>query len=170
MGSHLIVNESGTLTAPSSGQTALYPQSDGLYRRSPTQNNRLLTTADSDPDFILATDFNIANSQASPSNVTGLLLTGKRSYWIFISYYRQSSGGGAQELAASAILVATYKTVANTYSLSFFGVDGDVDVGTGQPAGVTLSISSGQVQYISTTITGTPVTQKLSFTAKALGA
>lgn len=122
--------------------------------------------------YIPETTFTLVNNQVAAANVTGLLFSGAlvRSAEIDVTFYRNTTGGGATELSARGKLLATFKTVAASWDLSYVGVDGDIDSGTGTPAGILLSITSaGQVQYTSTNITGTAATSKMSFRAATMG-
>ncbi len=121
---------------------------------------------------ISETIFTIANNQSSPSNVTGLLFNpvSVRSAEIDMQYYRNTTGAGATEMSARAKFLATYKTVAASWDLSPMGAGGDFDSGSGEPAGITLSITSaGQVQYISTNFSGTAASSIMHFRASTMG-
>ncbi len=121
---------------------------------------------------ISETTFTIANNQSSPADVTGLLFNPVtiRSAEIDLQYYRNTTGAGATEMSARAKFIATYKTVAASWDLSPLGVGGDFDTGTGEPAGITLSITSaGQVQYTSTNFSGTAASSIMHFRASTMG-
>lgn len=118
------------------------------------------------------TSFTIVNNQSSPANVTGLLFSGTtvRSAEIDVQFYRNTTSGGATELSSRAKYLATYKTVAASWDLAVMGVGGDVDATSGEPSGVTLSITSaGQVQYTSTSISGTAASSVMHFRANTMG-
>ncbi len=118
------------------------------------------------------TTFTIANNQATPANVTGLFFdpVSIRSAEIDVQYYRNTTGAGATEMSARSKFLATYKTVAGSWDLAPLGSGGDFDVGTGEPAGITLSITAaGQVQYISTNFSGTAATSVMHFRASTMG-
>lgn len=116
------------------------------------------------------TTFVIANNQATPVDVTGLSFgSSVLSAEIEVQYYRSTTGAGATEYSARAKFLATKKVVANTWDLSPLGAGGDIEPVTGEPAGITLSITSaGQVQYISTNITGTASASFIHFIAKTM--
>lgn len=116
------------------------------------------------------TSFTMINNQGA-TNVTGLLFgSGVRSAEIDVQFYRSTTGVGATEMSARCKYLATYKSVAGTWDLSPQGSGGDFDSGTGQPAGVTLSITSaGQVQYATTNFTGTLSEHTMHFRANTMG-
>lgn len=157
---------------PATGQATIYFKSDKkAYGKDDTGLETELSN-DNGPGAIISTDFNIVNNQSSPADITGLVFSGTlvRSAFIDMAFYRNTTGGGATEMSATARILATYKTVAASWDFTYLGVDGDIDSGTGQPAGVTLSLtSSGQFRYTSTSVTGTAATSKVTFRATTLG-
>jgi hypothetical protein len=113
---------------------------------------------------ITETAFTIVNNQAAPANVTGLAVSGAtyRSFVVEYFIYRNTTGGGATELAESGVLVGVFKTVASTWEMQQAPVVGD--------SGVDLTITAaGQVQYVSSNITGTPASSLMKFKATTLG-
>lgn len=109
------------------------------------------------------TAFTIANNQSSPANVTGLSFTGntQRSFEVTYQVYRNTTGGGATELAESGKLLGVYSTVAGSWEMT------QESVGN---SGVTFSITNaGQVQYTSTNITGTAATSAMKFKFGTMG-
>ena len=112
--------------------------------------------------YIIETIFNIANNQASPADITGLSFDPTKIGGFTIDYrvYRQTTGGGATELAEQGQLVGAYSPVAGTWEMTQ-----GPDVGD---AGLTFSITNaGQVQYTSTNITGTPSQSYIRFKARS---
>lgn len=114
--------------------------------------------------YIGETSFTVANNQASPANVTGLVFAGAsvRSFEVDYQIYRNTTGGGATELAERGKLLGVYSSVAASWEMTQAPVVGN--------AGVTLSITAaGQIQYTSTNITGTPGTSAMKFQARTMG-
>jgi len=117
------------------------------------------------------TIFTITNNQSSAADVTGLLFSGSstRSARLSVQFYINTTGAGATEMSARGEYLATYKSTAGTWDLAPLGVGGDIESTSGMPAGITLTItSSGQVQYTSTNVTGTPGTSKMTFKAETM--
>ncbi len=95
--------------------------------------------------YITTTTFAIANNQSSPANVTGLLFSSATARSSITEYQirRVTTGGGATEVVERGSLIATYNTLAATWSLANLGSGGDL-------GGLTFTITSGgQVQYAS---------------------
>jgi hypothetical protein len=114
--------------------------------------------------YIGETSFTIANAQGSAADVTGLSFSGAtiRSFVADYQIYRNTTSTGATELSESGILIGTYSTVSATWEMQQAPVVGD--------AGVTLSITAlGQVQYVSSNITGTPASSVMKFKARTMG-
>lgn len=110
--------------------------------------------------YISPTEFTIANNQSAAANVTGLLFAGAsvRSFVVEYQVYRNTTGGGATELAETGFLKGTYSTVAASWEMANYDCVGD--------AGILFSITAGgQVQYTSTNITGSAATSKMTFKA-----
>lgn len=113
------------------------------------------------PDDILETSFNIANSQATDADVTGLVFnTGSvRSTVVQYAVYRisDSNPSGKAETGEMHILYDNN----DGWSLGLGGVIGN--------SGVSFSITAGgQIQYQSTDIGAVNYVGVLKFTAKAL--
>lgn len=116
--------------------------------------------------FVSETSFTIANNQSSAANVTGLLLDSATVGSAFIDYdvYRKTTSSGATELKEVGTYLATYKSVAATWTLTPVGMGGE-------DSGVVLSITSaGQVKYTSTNITGTADTSRMKYKVRTFGA
>lgn len=101
--------------------------------------------------------FTVANNQSSAANITGLLIDGAstRSFIIDYSIYRKT------DTASSALAqVGQLRGVFNTQSSTWFMSDDS----SGQNSGVTFSIlSSGQIRYISSNISGANYTGSLKY-------
>lgn len=111
---------------------------------------------------ILQTVFPIANNVASVTNVIGLFFdpTTVRGAIIEYSVYRVTTSTGATELTEVGTLYIGYKNTANTWFISNVG---------GGFAGVTFSVTSGgQVQYVSTNMTGSTYSGIMHYRARAL--
>lgn len=107
---------------------------------------------------ILDTQFLINNNQVSPANVTDLTFDVAliRSAIISYSIYRSTN---INEVSECGQIYATYKNTANSWEIaqSFSG-----------DAGITFNMTSGgQMQFISTNISGTGYVGRLRFSAKA---
>lgn len=113
--------------------------------------------------FIEETSFTVANNQVAAANVTGLVFSGATVRSAVVDYYvyRNTTGGGATELAEAGKMVLAYKTVAASWELALGPSVGD--------AGMLFSVTAvGQVQYTSTNITGTAATSKMKFKATSM--
>lgn len=106
---------------------------------------------------ILPTSFTLSNNVVVPTNITGASFDTSQvrsaifSYSLYIATSTTEYSEGGQ-------LILTYKSVANTWELARYGV-GD--------AQVTFTITnSGQIQYISSNVSGTGYTGKLKFSAR----
>jgi hypothetical protein len=107
---------------------------------------------------ILTTNYTPANNVSSATNVTGLLFdtAAVRSAIISYSINRSTS---STELSECGQMMVTYNTSANSWALAQYSV-GD--------AGLTFSITSGgQIQFVSTNMSGTGYTALMKFSAKA---
>lgn len=102
--------------------------------------NSIIVPGDLGPTVLV----NIANNQASATNVTGLAFDPATIRSATIEYYvYRTYDSGTQEVAESGTIYVTYKDVANDWD--FVQVGNNV---TG--SGVTLTITpAGQVQYAS---------------------
>lgn len=115
--------------------------------------------------FLGETSFTVVNNQVAAADVTGLLFAGAsvRSFVVDYQIYRNTTGGGATELAEAGQLIGVYKTVAGTWELTQAPVAGAED------SGVAFSITAaGQIQYTSTSITGTPASSTMKFKARTM--
>lgn len=98
-------------------------------------------------DIFSTVDQAVNNNQAAAQNIGGLIVDGTvtRSAVFKYSIYRVSS---LEEYTQTGQLRVTYKTVADSYSIS--------DDFAGDDSGVTFSVdSTGQIQYTSTNLSGT---------------
>jgi predicted outer membrane protein len=107
------------------------------------------TYVDAIPSSIIVNQvsFTIANNQAAPANITGLLFNPATFRGIILTYsiYRESSTTSAAQIGE---LKFVYNTASTQWYLS--------DTGAGQDAGVEFSITNaGQIQYTSTSYGGT---------------
>jgi hypothetical protein len=118
-------------------------------------------------DLISETAFTIVNNQSSVADVTGLLFNhltvgaAKVEYWI----KRVTTGSGATELTEYGFFYVTRDVGAGVWRITPMPSGPD-------NAGVTLSMSAlaqGQVQYVSTNITGTASVSKMKFKASTMG-
>jgi hypothetical protein len=126
-------------------------------------NLEALLTAALGAGSIAPTTFACADNQSSAANITGLLFSSAsvRSALIKLQIRRVSTGGGATERVQYGHWVATYNTLAATWTLDSLGA-------SSEDAGVVLSITSGgQVQYTSDDMTGTYDTAASLFTFSA---
>lgn len=111
--------------------------------------------------------FQLANNQASAANIEELSFNYQKNSQAIVEYLiqRVTTGGGATQLIESGIFLLVYKPTSNTWS--------KVSVGTPGPdaSGVTLTVTSaGQVQYVSTNITGTASISKIVYRARTMKA
>ena len=115
---------------------------------------------------IAQTTFNITNNQATPASVTGLIFdyTVSRSGYIRYTIQRITTGGGATSLVETGIIFVAYRPDTATWDLIPGPSGADY-------AGVDFSITAGgQVQYVSSNITGTPSVSQLAFAAMTMEA
>lgn len=113
------------------------------------------------------TKFNLNNNQLTPADITGLDFDATATLSATVTYliYRNTTGAGATELVESGKLYPIYKSGSSVWTMTRAADNSDND-----PVGVTLTITStGQVQYISTNITGTPDESYISFRASTIG-
>lgn len=121
--------------------------------------------------YVSPTEFTIVNNQSSVADVTGLAFAGAsvRSFEARVQIYRNSTGGGATELAAACTLRGVYKSTAGTWELTVHSTSGDMIEDFG-PGGILFSITAaGQVQYTSHNMSGTGATSKMTFKADVMG-
>lgn len=106
---------------------------------------------------ILPTSFTLTNNTAVAANVTGLSFDTSQVRSAFINYSIYISTS-LNEYSEAGQLFVTYKSTAATWELARFAV-GD--------AFVTFTITnSGQVQYVSSNVSGTSYSGKLKFSAR----
>lgn len=106
---------------------------------------------------IVTTSFNLANNVASVANVTGASFDTSliRGFIFSYSVYRNTNSNEASEVGQ---LYGTFSTTAGTWEMS------QTYAGN---AGVTFTITNaGQIQYVSTNISGTSYVGKMKFAAK----
>lgn len=111
------------------------------------------------PNDILPSTFTVANNVTSPIPVTGLIFDQAQVRSAEISYSIDRSTSSS-EVSENGILLVNFNNFTNTWTSS------QVSNGT---SGVTLSISGGQVFYVSNSMAGSSYTGKLGFSAKAFG-
>ncbi len=101
--------------------------------------------------------FPLVNNQEEAADIDGLLMGAYKSAMLHYYVERVTTGAGATDLRETSFAIIT-KTGANSFRLAVFA--GDLD------AGITLSMSllvPGQVQYVSSNITGTPSESKIAW-------
>ena len=110
------------------------------------------------PNDILTTNFSIANNQATPADVTGLVINGASARSVRITYdiYRISSTSTSGH-AETGLIELLYDNNAGTpWSIGQGNILGE--------AGVTFSIlNTGQVQYTSTDIGSSSYSGTMTF-------
>lgn len=115
--------------------------------------------------LISETSFSIVNNQASAADVTGLVFDSTVVGSAFVQYWikRVTTSTDAVERSEAGLLLAIYNLSSGTWSL--------VPIGAGpNDSGVVLTINaSGQVQYTSDAISGTPSVSKMKFKAFTMG-
>lgn len=114
---------------------------------------------------ILQSSANIANNQSAAASISGLFFDPSRVRGADITYsiYRVTTSTGATELAEFGKLFIVY---ANSASSGSKWVPAQYYTGS---SGVTFSIlDTGQVQYVSSNITGSSYSGTIKFMAKAL--
>lgn len=112
---------------------------------------------------ISETQFNLANNQSAPANITGLLFDPGTIGVFLVDYrvYRKTTDTGATELAEGGALRGIYSPVAGTWELT---------QDRGGDAGITFSVTNaGQIQYTSSNIAGTPASSYIRFKARTMG-
>jgi hypothetical protein len=110
---------------------------------------------------ILQTPANINNNQVVAANVQGLSFdpTQVRAAVVEYSVYRNTTGAGAMELVESGTMYPSYKSVAGTWDMPIVG---------GQEGGIQFTITSGgQIQYTTSSMTGSNYTGTVRFRARA---
>jgi hypothetical protein len=106
----------------------------------------------------------IVNNQLSPAQIPGLLFdpTKIRSFALNYTIYRNTTGSGATEVAESGMILGVYSSVAGTWQITPFAVGN---------SGVNLTIynPTGQMNYTSSDLSGTPGTSKMSWSYTVMG-
>lgn len=107
---------------------------------------------------ILTTSFNVANNQAIAANVTGASFDDStvRGFILSYSIYRSTNSNEASETGQ---IYGTYSSTAGTWEIaqSYAG-----------SSGVTFSITNGgQIQYVSSNLSGTSYSGKMKFNGKS---
>lgn len=107
--------------------------------------------------------FDLVNNQAGAADVTGLAFDLQYTSGVVIDYLIQRTTS-TTELIQLGRLRAVYRPKTLTWSIYDPSPSGDA-------GGIVFSITStGQVQYTSTNVGGTPVISKLTYRTRALAA
>jgi hypothetical protein len=118
------------------------------------------------PADIALTSFTLANNQATPAIITGLIFNSTIVGLADIIYWikRVTTGAGATELTEGGKIQATFDVGAGTWRIVQMPVGPD-------NSGIEFSIdsTSGQVKYTSSNLTGTPSVSKMDFKASTMG-
>lgn len=110
-------------------------------------------------------NFSLVNNQAVAADIEGMKFDSERESQAIVDYLiqRVTTGGGAQEKIEAGSFYAAFRPTSNNWILT-----GDVPTAT---SGVTLSVTAlGQVQYVSTNLTGTASISKIAFRVRTLAA
>lgn len=111
--------------------------------------------------------FQLVNNQVAAADVEGLSFDKAKVSCAVVHYViqRVTTGGGATESLETGCFHVVYKPTADSWSLVTMWTPGP------DASGITLSITSaGQVQYVSSSITGTASISKISWRAQVLAA
>lgn len=111
---------------------------------------------------IVETAAAINNNVTSATNVTSLSFNSSSVRGAIVDYsvYRVTTAPSAQELVEVGNMYLSFKSTANSWDIVVVG---------GQGAGTTFSITTaGQVQYVSTNMTGLNYSGVIKFRARAL--
>jgi hypothetical protein len=114
----------------------------------------------------LEQSFTLANNQASQADVTGMKFSFQGVTQVVVDFLiqRVTTGTGAVELIESGFFILSYRPSIDGWALNL------VEINNPDNSGVDFfCISTGQVQYTSTNITGTPSISKLYWRARTLG-
>lgn len=110
--------------------------------------------------------FEINNNQSSPADITGMKFDKRGISAAVVEYLiqRVTTSTGATELVEAGIFIVAYKPFAAPgWNLTMVHGDKPLD------SGVTFSITdAGQVQYTSTSITGTASISRIVWRARTL--
>jgi hypothetical protein len=143
-----------TYTNPEQGTTP--PWGDDLHdliEAIVTSLNSVVGSAD-----ILLTNFNIANNQAVAANVVGASFDTSQVRSAIISY-SISRSTSSSELVECGQIYINYKNSTGTWDLA---------QNYGGSSGVTFTITNGgQLQYVSSNMSGTSYVGKMKFSAKS---
>jgi len=146
-----------TIPSRNNGQAIQYGWFDALRDAGILLENFIGT------GFVAESQMTIVNNQSSAANVTGLVFDKTQVGAAFIDYFivRKTS---TENLTEAGVMTATYDDSIAGWILSVGPVAANND------SGVILTITTtGQIQYTSTNLTGTPVTSKMKFKARTLG-
>lgn len=116
------------------------------------------STTTNAPGDITTTSFSIANNISSPSPITGMNFDPAIVRSSTVTYSIDRSAGGV-ELAEQGFLLVSYNTTSNSWELARYG--------SGSDAGLTFTISSGQISYTSSNLTGSSYQGLMKFSAKS---
>lgn len=110
--------------------------------------------------FITETQFDLANNQGSPADITGLLFSSATLRGALIDYdVSRKTDTASSEVRSVGRVAAIYRQESSSWELTIPEDNGD-------DTGITLSITSGgQVQYVSTNISGANYEGKINFKA-----
>ncbi len=111
--------------------------------------------------------FDLANNQATPIEVTDLRFNkiGVSQATVDFLIQRVTTSTGATELIESGIFVVSYNPTSADWSLTMIGTPGPDD------SGVDFSIdATGQVKYVSSSITGTASISRIAWRARVIAA
>ena len=111
--------------------------------------------------------FAIANNQASAVNITGFQINKDQISAAFVDFLvqRVTTSTGAVELVEAGKLTALYNPTSDNWSLV------EESVNNPENSGVTFSITStGQMQYTSSNVGGTPSISRVVYRARVLAA
>ncbi len=109
----------------------------------------------------------IANNVGSVTDITGMKFNSTKQNHAVVEYLiqRVTTSTGATALYAAGSFHVVYKASAGTWHIVAIGTPGP------DSSGITFSITaSGQVQYLSSNITGTANISKITWRARTLAA
>lgn len=111
--------------------------------------------------------FDLANNQATPTEITDLRFNkiGVSQATVDFLIQRVTTSTGATELIESGMFVVSYNPTSVDWSLTMIGTPGPDD------SGVDFSIdATGQVKYVSSSITGTASISRIAWRARVIAA
>lgn len=146
-----------------SGTTYSIPQAGdppdwGAQITSILQALAAASTTTNAPGDITTTSFSIANNVTSSAPITGLNFDPAIVRSSTVTYSIDRSAGGV-ELAEQGYLLVSYNTTTNGWELARYG--------SGSDAGLTFTISSGQISYKSSNLIGASYQGLMKFSAKS---